>query len=359
MNFLKDVFPRGPSFRNARRVEKRLSGSKLSFMVPPAFDPFSSIQQWETEPDSFDIEDVQSYHPLEYQSGVSIKNKAQFNAIKVLNLFSTRWGFKGVPLLQSYGGHINFFINLNYIDDLPVNESLFNDEVLVREVYRRCYLTDLQKMHEGIKSDRFDLTQYKWPDYLSPLNCQWVNQKGKIWFYFESQPLADGVDKVSWNLAVSDKVFLCCRFIISRAGSNAGNAYRLNQRTPWDNYIGFIQRIMDSMMFEFSPGLSCRYEEVQSELSRYRKPIVQCTAQQLEEAKHVMQMWSDVEYLEPGKSRDESHRATREEVSSFLDKRIQPRRLHNSYPLGEKIDVASRISFDQIEKPFVASGKLG
>ncbi|WP_444932108.1 hypothetical protein ACJJIF_10175 [Microbulbifer sp. SSSA002] len=353
MNILRGIFPWAPSFRRSRKLEREVSGCKLYFEAPPYSDPFSDIQDWEAEPDSFDMFSPDGYQSIKYRGFHNVNERIDFPSIQFLRIFSSRWAFKGFPIVQGYGGYVGLGVTINAIRDLPINESVFHDKTFVREVYRKYDLTNLQDFNEGSKNDPFDLTQYRWPNYFGPLNCQWLELSGVDWLYFESQPLVSGMDRISLHTAITDKHILGCHFSLDRAGLNAGNAFRQNQRTPWDNYINFIQRIMDSIRLELSPELSIRRTEIQSQPGANSKPIFGCTPQQVKEAKHVMQMWSDRGYRDSRKSKNESHRATPEEVSAFIDKRIQPRPLHNSYPLGEKIDVVSRLPSELRKRPLM------
>lgn len=353
MKFLKELFPRPPSFRQARKIEKHLSGCTLSFEAPPYSDPFSSIQEWETDPDSIDIFNANIYHPIKYRPANDIDKFIEYSSIKVRRLFSSIWAFKGMPIFSSYEGDVQCGISVSTIDDLPINETLFDNKIFLQEVFRRYDLTRLQNFNSGKKSDPFDLTQYRWPSYLGPLNSQWVEQGGLDWLYFETQPLVSDSDSISWHTAVSDRHILSCHFTITRAGSNAGNAFRMNQQTPWDNYINFIQRIMDSLKLELSPKLSARRTDIQSQPGVSRKPVFGCSPQQIEDAKYVMQMWSGRGYTDSSRDKNESHRATLKEVSDFIDKRIQTRPLHNSYPLEEKIEIVSRLPAELVQRPLI------
>ncbi|WP_444893473.1 hypothetical protein ACJJIE_02775 [Microbulbifer sp. TRSA001] len=352
MGYFKDIFPRGPNFRRARRIDKTLSGSKLSFMVPPPADPFSSIQKWETEPDEFDIFEAKNFRPISYCPGKDLDDEIEFPPIRYLRVFSSCWGFKGMPIIGGYGGKIGLVVAITSIEDLPINESLFNTRVLAKEVYRRYELGDLHTFDPGLKNDPFDLTEYRWPSYLGPINCQWVEQANKNWLYFESQPLRNKIDKISWHTALTDKHFLSFRFNITRSASNAGNAYRINQCLSWENYISFAQRIMDSLEFDLTSDLSDRLVKIQGQSEGNDKPILSFTSRQVNDAKYVMRMWSGSGYVAPGKDTDDN-RASADEVSSFIGRRIQPRPLHNSFPLGDKIEVASRIPTQNLHHPLI------
>ncbi|WP_444917009.1 hypothetical protein [Microbulbifer sp. JMSA003] len=353
MDFLKDIFPRGTNFRSARRIEKTLSGSKLSFIVPPTADPFSSIQKWEAEPDEFDILEAENFRPISYCSGKDLDEKIEFPAIRYLRLFSSCWGFKGVPIIGGYAGKVGLVVTVTSIEDLPVNDSLFDTRVLAKEVYRRYELGDLHNFELGLKSDPFDLTEYHWPSYLGPINCHWVEQANKSWLYFESQSLRNKLDKVSWHTALTDKHFLSFRFNITRSASNAGNAYRVSERVSWENYIGFVQRIVDSLDLRLTSDLSGRLVKILEHPEANSKPILSFTSKQVNDAKYVMSMWSSSGYIAPGKGRDDDNRASTDEVSSFINKRIQPRPLHNSYSLGDKIEIVSRICTEYLRQPLI------
>ncbi|WP_444917006.1 hypothetical protein [Microbulbifer sp. JMSA003] len=356
MNFLKDVFPRGPNFRSARRIEKTLSGSKLSFMAPPSADPFSSIQKWEMESDEFDIFDANNFRPISYRSSKNLDDEIEFPDITYLRLFSSCWGFKGMPFFGGYRGEIGLTVDVIKVEDLPINESLFDTRVLAKEVYRKYELEDLHDFHRGLKDDPFDLTQYRWPNYLGPINCQWVKQANKSWLYFESQPLRRKFDKLSWYTALTDKHFLSFRFDVTRSASNAGNSYQINQRVSWQNYVSYVQRIADSLDLSLTSDLSKRLVQVQKQPGAKDKQTLSFTSKQVKDAKYVMRMWSDSGYTAPGKGEDEDHRASIDEVSSFIDKRIQHRPLHNSYPLGDKIEVVSRIPTEHLNQPLIYQG---
>ncbi|WP_445363482.1 hypothetical protein ACJJIQ_01510 [Microbulbifer sp. ANSA003] len=334
-------------------MEKDISGCKFTFTAPPYSDPFSDNQEWETEPTYFDILNDEGYQPITYKSFRDLDEEIEFPHVQFLNTYSSRWAFKGMPILQSYGGFIGLCVGVEFVGDLPINETLFNNNTFLKEVYRTYELTKLQSFNSGLVSDPFDLTQYRWPSYLGPLNSQWVEHGGVDWLYFETQPLVNGSDTLCWQTAISDKHILSFNFSIRRSGLNAGNAFRMNQRTSLDNYICFIKRIMDSLVLELPPELSARRMEIHSVPSAASKSLFGCSTQQIEDAKYVMQMWSGRGYRDAKRDKNESHRATFEEVSTFIDKRIQPRPLENSYSLGEKIEIISRVPSNITNKPLI------
>lgn len=339
MIFGSERNPKGPNFRKARTIEKDLSGSSIRFLAPPSSDPLSSIEDWESEPDSQDIFDSERYQPLNWvrKSG----DRYNFEQLQVLRVYSSRWGFSGIPLLQGYCGHINFLIDVNRVDDLPVNESLFDNRILARETYRALDLTELQDLHKGHSNNPMDLTPYRWPSYLGPLNSQWLQQGGTDWLYFESQPLIDDTETVTWNAAIGDKHYLSCRFVIVRSARNAGNAYRIEQRVPRDNFLALIQQIMGTLTLKLSPEAANRQARMQTQPGASDKPLLICTTKQVKEAKHVLYMWSDREYEDTKKGEDDDHRANPEDIAAFIDERIKPRPLPNSYPPGEPLQLSA------------------
>ena len=333
--------PKGPSFRRARTIEKELSGSRIRFLAPPHNDPLSSIQEWEAEAACQDIFDSSQYCPLSWvrKSG----ERYEFYDLQVLRIYSSRWGFNGLPILQGYCGHVNFLIDVNSVEDLPVNESLFENRVLAREAYRAFNLTELQDLHKGHSDDPTDFTPYRWPSYLGPLNCQWIEHRSTDWLYFESQPLINDAETIVWNAAVDDKHYLSCRFVIRRSARNAGNSYRIEQRIPRENFLKLMHQIMDSLSLDLSPEAAARRAQVQAQPGASDKPLLGITQKQVEEAKHVLYMWSDREYEDSSKGEDDDHRASREEVAAFVDERIKPRPLPNSYPPGQILGLSSHL----------------
>ncbi|WP_346837848.1 hypothetical protein [Microbulbifer sp. SAOS-129_SWC] len=347
MIFGSEKNPKGPAFKKARPIEKNLSGIKLCFRAPPSSDPLSSIEEWESEPASRDIYDLSVFRPLNWirKSG----ERHEFKEIQMLRAYSSRWGFRGLPIIEGYCGYINFLIDVNFVDDLPVNETLFENQTLAREAYRSFELTELSDTHKGHSDDPMDLTPYSWPSYLGPINSQWQNLGNSDWFYFESQPLVNDSEMITWNTAITDKHYLSCRFIINRSARNAGNSYQIEQRVPRNNFIEFANQVMETISIELPLDMLKRRAQIQAQIKANEKVILTCTRMQVEEAKHVLYMWSDREYEAPGKGEDDDHRADPDDVAAFVDERIKPRPLPNSYPPGEVLNLESQANTAEAE----------
>ncbi|MCX2778210.1 hypothetical protein [Microbulbifer thermotolerans] len=325
--------PKPPSFSKARVIEKDFSGNKLKFLAPPHRDPFSKIKSWEKEPNYFDIFNPEIFHSLKVRRKTGKQKNFDFR--KTLIAYSSIWEFRGIPILQGYCGDLILIIDINTVEDLPVNESLFDNRILAKEAYREFELVKLQDLHRGQSDDPLDLTAYHWPSYIGPINSQWLSLAGHDWLYFEDQPLLRNEQTINWIIAIDDKRYLSFRFSFTRSASNAGNPYRIEQRVPRDNFLALMHKIMDSLTLGLNPKAAARRAQVQAQPGASDKPILTCTPEQVEEAKHVLYMWSGRGYEEPGKSRDDDHRANPEDVAAFIEERIKPRPLPNSYPPGE------------------------
>ncbi|SHF92422.1 hypothetical protein SAMN04487965_2965 [Microbulbifer donghaiensis] len=231
-------------------------------------------------------------------------------------------------------------IEINALEDLPVNESLFDNRVLAREVYKQFELTKLLDLHRGRSDDPLDITPYRWPSYIGPINCQWLSLQGADWLYLEDQPLLKIEQTINWNIAIDDKRYLTFRFSFTRSARNAGNPYRIEHRVPKDNFLGLMHQIMNSLNLELSPEAAARRAQIQAQPGASDKPLLGCTPEQVKEAKHTLYMWSGRGYQEEGKDRDDDHRANPEDVAAFIDERIKPRPLPNSYPPGELLKLS-------------------
>ncbi|GAA5443050.1 hypothetical protein Misp06_01226 [Microbulbifer sp. NBRC 101763] len=348
MLYNRSKYPKGPDFQKARKIQKELSGCKTSFLAPPQSDPYSSMGIWESEPNIIDINDLSKFKPLEWR--LKSGELRYFSEVQTLCIYSNRWGFNGLPIIQGQRGDVSFFINVNLIKDLPVNETLFHNRVLAQETFRIFDLTFLQNLHKGRKSTPFDLTPSRWPSFLGPINFQWVNQGGSDWLYFESQPLKDDLELINWSTPITEKHLLSCQFYINRSSTNAGNAYRINQSVQRENYLRLTQEIMNTFEIELTSNHKQKYKRTQSLLDANEKPILTCTSKQIDNAKHVLQSWSDLEFIDSKKNSEDDHKASIEEVTKFLEDRIQPKLMPNSYPAEEEIQISSRIPPKEIQK---------
>ncbi|SFD01853.1 hypothetical protein SAMN05660479_02927 [Microbulbifer thermotolerans] len=332
--------PKGPKIKMGRIIEKNLSETKLLFVAPKTKDPFSSLKNWEKESDFLDIYDSNLFETLETCDKTG--EKRTFASHHVARAYSNIWEFRGLPILQGYCGHIIFLIDIVKVEDLPINESLFDNRVLAKEAYRTFEFVKLNDLHRGHSDDPLDFTPYRWPTYLGPINSQWLAKNKRDWLYFEDQPLISDSETVTWHTAIDDNYYLSCSFVISRSARNAGNPYRIEQRVPRDNFLALMHKIMDSLTLDLNPKAAARRAQVQAQPGASDKPILTCTPEQVEEAKHVLYMWSGRGYEEPGKSRDDDHRANPEDVAAFIEERIKPRPLPNSYPPGELLKLAQQ-----------------
>ncbi|SHF92383.1 hypothetical protein SAMN04487965_2964 [Microbulbifer donghaiensis] len=240
-------------------------------------------------------------------------------------------------------------VNINRVKDLSINESLFDNRVLSREAYLQLLSSKLHDFHEGHSDDPLDLTPYRWPSYLGPINCQWLAHNGNDWLYFESQPLVSGGEIVSWQTAIDDRHYLSCRFVITRSARNAGNPYRIEHRVSKKNFLCLMHQIMNSLNLELSPEAAARRAQIQAQPGASDKPLLGCTPEQIKEAKHVLYMWSGRGYQEEGKNREDDHRANPEDVVAFIDERIKPRPLPNSYPPGEVLKLSPKSFNEEIQ----------
>jgi len=230
------------------------------------------------------------------------------------------------------------------VDDLPINETLFDNNILTKEVYRELEFTKLQDLHKGHSDDPMGFTNYAWPTYLAPINCHWLQQGGCDWLYLESQPLLDNLETVTFYTAIDEKLYLSFQFVIVRSARNAGNPYQIDKRVPRDNFLSLIQRIMNSVNLELNAEAKCHRSQTQSHPGANKKPVISCTPDQLKDAKHVLYMWSARGFEQPGKGKDDDHRADPKDVAAFIEERIKPRPLPNSYPPGEVLSLESQAS---------------
>ena len=150
------------------------------------------------------------------------------------------------------------------------------------------------------------------------------------WLYIEDQPLADGLSTIFWFTALSDNHYFSARFFIRRSAINAGNPYRIEQRVSSDNFLAFMHKIMDSFKIELSPSAQAEKERVQQQIPQQSKPILSCSAEQVELAKKVLHHYSGHGYRGESKDPNETHRADPKDVAAFIDERIKPKPLPGS-----------------------------
>ncbi|MCK7596504.1 hypothetical protein M0G74_04365 [Microbulbifer sp. CAU 1566] len=325
--------PKGPSFGKSRTINKNISGHSLKFSAPPSKDPFSNIESWEDEPDDIDLLDKNSYKPTEI-SDSDINKHLLWSRI-----YSNIWEFRGLPIIDGYCGSLTMLINLHEVDDLPVNESLLKDEILTKEAIRILQISNARDFNTGISYDPFDLTEHQWPSHIGPLNLQWVTLNNNEWLYFENQPLVENKNQYLWHIAIDEKHYLRCIFSIKRSAMNAGNPFRIENHVSKDNFLDFMYKIMETMEVNLSAESASRKPTAQSHQAGNKRPHYKLTPDQIEEAKHVMYMWSAKGFTENGKDENSDHRASPEDVSAFIENYLQPRLLPGGHPPSNSLNL--------------------
>ncbi|MFD1215243.1 hypothetical protein [Microbulbifer celer] len=284
----------------------------------------------ENQADSFDLNSPEIWLPHEQESRDGTKRISH-----EVEIWTCGWNFTGRPLLDGESvGNLVMQFELVEVRDLPVNSSLFQRGELAR--FAQSYCTDghLGSYHKGRAEDRnpFDLTQYRWPDNLLPINSQWLDRNGSEWLYFEMQPLHHDVDRFYWLLPIGHQRCLRVRFMAERCIPNAGNPYR-EQRSPLDNYRHLMENIMDSMTVELAEAASIEKSNIHNADGDY--PLPHCTEQLVKEAKHTLYMWSGAGYTDQSQPKQGGdHRAPKEDVAAFIDQRIQPQPLPGCLAIG-------------------------
>ncbi|MFD1215238.1 P-loop NTPase family protein [Microbulbifer celer] len=285
----------------------------------------------ENQADSFDLDSSEIWLPHEQESRDGAKRISH-----EVEIWTSGWNFTGRPLLDGESlGRLLMQIDLVEARDQPVNSSLLQRRELARLAQDYCTDDYLGSYHKGHAEDRnpFDLTQYRWPDYLGPINSQWLDRNGGEWLYFEAQPLHQHGDSFYWLHSIGHQRCLRVRFLVERSIPNAGNPYR-EQRSPLDNYRQLMENIMDSMTVELSEAASIEKSNIHNADGDY--PLPHCTEQLVKEAKHTLYMWSGAGYTDrtqPKQGGD--HRAPKEDVAAFIYQRVQPRPLPGCLAIGQ------------------------
>ncbi|WP_226704733.1 hypothetical protein [Microbulbifer elongatus] len=339
MWFGSEQNPKGPNWHKARPVIKNLSGTRIALHAPPlqsnAYMPFA----FDDEPDSFDLDSPDTLEAIDYRSP---KPSGSERSDRRTTIWSSGWNFTGRPLLDGASiGDLQVELVLEEIDELPINCSLFRREDLIR--YAKGYFSEgwLGNFHHGFgephERNVYDLSPPRWSNYLAPLNNQWLVLNGQDWLYFEVQPLRESTDDFYWLCPIGHRRCLRATYSVSRHLSNAGNSYR-RERSPIENYRDLMEKIMSTIIVELSETARQQQRSVENPEAQY--PLFHCTAAQVEEAKHVMYMRSDICYRDKLKPEDADHRAPKEEVAAFIDQRIQPRPLPGCLAIGPAFEQA-------------------
>ena len=332
MLFGSEQNPKGPGWRRLRKVEKDLSGTRVNFMAPPLRQPIPCGFEAESQPNSFDLNDPSIYSLF----GDFDSEKQIYDAL----IWRSGWNYTGRPILDGETlGHLIMALCVQELRDLPVNHSLFQRSEMIELAKRLHDVTDLGQHHDGHSEDRdpFDLTRYRWPNHLSPINCQWLDRNGREWLYFETQPLWDGPTKFYWLTPISHQRYIMAHFHVNRWLYNAGNPFR-EQRSPIDNYRELMENIMNTMVVDLSP--TSKNEQQMLHTLAQDFPFYHCSEQLVDQAKHTLYMWSAKGYRNKSKPKDADHRAPKEEVAAFIDQRIQPRPLPGCLAIGPAFEQA-------------------
>jgi len=323
--------PKAPSLRRAKRIEKDLSGTKVSFVAPVSYSPLT-IRQAGGEEAEFDLSNAECFKPE------LAADQTEIPDVRTATIFTGSWAFRGLPFVHGYCGSVNCHFGVKRVENLPVNESLFDSRVLAREVNKCLELTVVNDFHEPVLDDPFDITVYQWPGYLSPINCQWLSIETIDWLYLENQPLTRVMSSNTWSTAISDRHYMTCSFYIKRSTLNAGNPYRIEQRVSSDNFLAFMHKIMGSFKIELSPSAQAEKERVKLQIIQQSRPILLCTTEQVELSKQVLHHYSNRGYRGSSKDPNETHRADPKDVSAFIEERIKPRPLPGSYAKGPALN---------------------
>jgi hypothetical protein len=325
MIFGSERHPKGPKWSKATRIVKDLTTATLEFKAPLPTPPFTD-RNWAEEGDHFSTLDFNNVNPKDLE-----EDEQKTSVI----IYSNSWEYRGLPILEGYCGDIRFFVRINKVKNLPVNTNLFASESLANAILQEHKVTFLSKTHEARFDDPYDLTELKWPNYLSPINSQWVVKDNNQWLYCEGQPLVNGKNIVTYYSALTHDTYLSFRFLITRSAMNAGNAYRIEQRIPLTNFLTLVHNIMDSVKIRFSDN--SREEELSQKNAAHDAdmPVIEASPEYIELAKHVLYMWSARQYTDTKKPKKKDHRAAKNDVADFIDAKVTPRPLPNSLPRGE------------------------
>ena len=325
MIFGSEKNPKGPDWSKAQIVVKDLSIATLKFKVPPSSPPFPD-RNWACEDDHFPLPDfnlIDQKYLEEYENRHSTI------------IYSNSWKYRGLPVLQGYCGDIRFFITASRLINPAINCTLFSPEEMANAIIKEHDSSFISKHHKARFDDPYDLTDIKWPNYLAPINSQWVDKGNTRWLYCEAQPLVNGKTIITFYTPLSHDVYISFQFLISRSAINAGNPYRIEDRVPLTNFTSLIDKIMDSVELDLPPEAS----ELKTWNSKDSSdmPVIEASPDYIELAKHVLYMWSAREYTDTKSPKKSDHRADKGDVSSFIESKINPRPLPGSIPRGNII----------------------
>ncbi|NHO68490.1 hypothetical protein G8770_23305 [Aestuariicella hydrocarbonica] len=323
--------PVGPSFSGAYERTKDLSGNVLGFKAPAPCGDGGLVATDEDNEDTLDIYDRNGFIDLRqvnyasrFYSGDALKRQ----------VFLSSWQMNGRPLVDGYMGDLRLCINVRHLPDFPANESLFDPEILAREVRRETELNFLSDFHNGYNEDEWDFTNTCWPHYIGPLNWQWQNLNGRQWLYYEMQSLRSTSCPYVWNIALTDHHFLECTFYVTKSGRSGGNSYCREVGIASEPYLKLMHDIMSTLTLTRTPELAAHEQSVLRDHSDARLLLHPGpSAEQLAFAAHVMWKWSN-----RGTHHEEvegvDYRAKPEDVAELIKQRLKPN------PLAGHIDSA-------------------
>lgn len=312
--------PKGPGWKNSVPIEKVISEGRLKFTVPKLTRAGGFLQDQHPEKE-FDTESGE-YQPVESAQGDTLEN------LQKKSIFSAAWNFYGNPLLERRElAHVVCSMFVIKISDMPVNKSVFRREDLLHSaniLVKNSYLGGVHRGHAEEESF-FDLTEYEWPNFLAPVNQQWILNNGTEWLYFEAQPLNQDVDQSWWLTPVDHDKYLAITFSVHRYCSNTGNPYRRECETPLRSYLNFSEKIMSSLSLEISEKTAERKDAESGRNINF--PLDKFVISNLAPAIHTSFMWSGKGYYGNNRISDKDARAPVEKVKAFIFERIQPRPL--------------------------------
>ncbi|WP_299591399.1 hypothetical protein [uncultured Microbulbifer sp.] len=328
MIFGNEISPKGPAWHRLQSVDKNISGTRIRFSTPMMRLPLRGRSELEEQPDTFDLGDTAIYKPYE--------NSEEENCIQDARIWLSGWNFTGRPILDGETlGDLVLRLSVLHVKDLAINQSLFTRSTLAELVARLHDRTDIGRYHKGHAEDRnpFDLTQHQWPNYLSPINSQWLDRNGSEWLYFETQPLWSGAQDFFWLTPIGHQYCVMGHFMVTQWLSNAGNPYRQAQRSPTSNYRELMESIMDTVTINLSEV--AKSERQNATKPNDEHPLPKLSGHLVRDAKHTMYMWSGKGYTDKSQPKQGGdHRAPKEDVAAFIDQRIQPRPLPGCLAIG-------------------------
>lgn len=328
MIFASKKTPKGPAWKKPLTIVKTFSGFEIKFTTPERGDA-PGLDGDEYPENEFDLfgNDFEAQENIDGRKSESIFEKP---------IYAEGWKFYGNPLIErNQLGHVVCGIRIGQIKDLPVNRSLMQREELLRQLERLFSESDIGGYHTGYgeTEDPFDLTEYRWPNCLAPLNSQWIKINGVEWLYAESLPLHHLSDSNYWITPLTHDRYLIVRYFIQRYCANSGNPFRSEEATPIIAYRELGERLMSTMQLKLPREWHSERKNFRQEDIRF--PLPELDAQKLPPAVYTMYQWSGAEYFGKNRISDEDPRAPREQVAAFIHRRIQPRPLPGCIAITE------------------------